>query len=416
MLKITYVLCVFCLMVIKTESFRIPKEKFAVRKLVTWKEDSMARKGENIYKRKDGRWEGRYIKGRTESGKAVYGYIYAENYYNAREKLAYMKFSQQTLQSRRNQKTSISLRQVSYEWLERQKAMIKLSSYTKYDNLIRSYIEPELGNVRIAELTEAQIEQFSIRLLTAAGRHGKGLAPKTVSDTISVLRQILRYADEHQYSPGAFAKKMIIRRSECKLRVLSIQEQSLLGEYLLAHMNLRNMGILLSLYTGLRIGELCALKWDDISLSEKTIYISRTMQRVQNQQPDGARTQILIAPPKSSSSIRKIPLTDEIADYLSHFRAKGYFLTGREDCFVEPRTMQYYFKRVLLECKIAPANFHALRHTFATRCVELGFDTKSLSEILGHASVNITMNRYVHPSMDLKRQNMQRLSQIITVK
>ena len=176
-------------------------------------------------------------------------------------------------------------------------------------------------------------------------------------------------------------------------------------------MSLKNIGILICLYTGLRVDEICALHWNDISLKEKTLYIHQTLQRLQNENINGKKTSLILSTPKSSCSIRTIPLPDDIAVVLDNFPCKkeGYLLTGTDSC-IEPRTMQNHFKHVLKEATIEETNFHTLRHTFATRCVEAGFDIKSLSEILGHSNVNITMNRYVHPTLELKRQNMQRLS------
>lgn len=127
------------------------------------------------------------------------------------------------------------------------------------------------------------------------------------------------------------------------------------------------------------------------------------------------RTRIIITPPKSRKSIRHIPIPDGVAQILEGYQRYGneYLLTGKTNSFVEPRTLQYHFKKILQKSRIQEANYHALRHTFATRCIELGFDIKSLSEILGHASVNITLNRYVHPSMEMKRDNMEKLSELI---
>ena len=202
------------------------------------------------------------------------------------------------------------------------------------------------------------------------------------------------------------------------MRVLSRYEQTALCQYIYGNLNPYNIGILLSLFTGIRIGELCALRWEDISLQEQTIRIHQTLQRVQDKSNGPHKTKIVITTPKSASSIRTIPLPDDLVKILKNYKAvdSGYFLTNRLDRFVEPRIMQYRFKAVLKNSSVESANFHSLRHTFATRCIELGFDVKSLSEILGHASVNITMNRYVHPSLELKKQNMQRLAELFSVK
>ena len=137
------------------------------------------------------------------------------------------------------------------------------------------------------------------------------------------------------------------------------------------------------------MGELCALRWEDISIGEKTIYVHQTMQRIQSEAEAGKKAKVVVTEPKSRCSVRKIPIPYQLATMIAQIQTSsyGYFLTGEDDNYIEPRTMQNHFKRALRKCAIAPANFHALRHTFATRCVELGFDVKSLSEILGHASV-----------------------------
>lgn len=165
--------------------------------------------------------------------------------------------------------------------------------------------------------------------------------------------------------------------------------------------------------TGIRIGELCALRWENIDIENKVLSVNKTLIRIQNTNTlIASKTKVIISAPKSKCSIRKIPLPDCIIPLLKAFAQKGdtFFLTGETERFVEPRTMQNRFKKYVSACNITDANFHALRHTFATRCIELGFEIKSLSEILGHANVNITLNRYVHSSFELKTLNMNRLS------
>ena len=171
-------------------------------------------------------------------------------------------------------------------------------------------------------------------------------------------------------------------------------------------------GVLLSLYTGIRIGELCALQWEDFCISQSTLRIRKTMQCIQDLGNGSiSKTKIVITEPKSQCSVRDIPLPSFIIDIAIPFisNSKSYILTGN-DRYIEPRTMQNRFKRYVKESGIDDANFHALRHTFATRCVEVGFEIKSLSEVLGHANVNITLNRYVHSSFELKHSNMNKLA------
>ena len=209
----------------------------------------------------------------------------------------------------------------------------------------------------------------------------------------------------------------MIRQDMKEMRVLSRSEHERLCQYLYASDKPKDIGLLICLFTGIRIGEICALKWEDISPVEQTLSVHQSMQRIQLQNdPDGKKTKILISTPKSQCSIRTIPLAERLAIYLLAHRksSESYVLTGTTR-YVEPRSLQNHFKKVMDQCEIPDANFHCLRHSFATRCIETGFDIKSLSEILGHSTVNITMNRYVHPSMELKRENMNRLTDLVSV-
>ena len=196
-----------------------------------------------------------------------------------------------------------------------------------------------------------------------------------------------------------------------KAEALPPTERLRLEEYLTENMTLMKMGLYLCLYTGLRIGELCALKWDNINLSKGSLYVVATVQRINN--PDVASTQktvLMITNPKSSASYRAIPLPPRLVLLLKGFRTKNscYLLSGCER-LIEPRTVQYWFRKYAKELGLTYSNPHILRHTFATRCIELGFDAKTLSEILGHSRVEITLNKYVHSSEDRKRTQMELL-------
>ena len=378
----------------------------------------MPRKGENIYKRKDGRWEGRYIKGRTSDGKAQYGYLYAKTYREVKAKRRCFLDALQTPALAGPQTChDVTVGEVSEGWFLSIRPQLKESTRVKYQNLLKSYLLPTLGELPLTRLTHNCIEAYCNELLLKGGAKGKGLSAKTVSDVLILLRSILRFAAERGYALACDARSIQIKIQPKEMRVFNRTEQSRLCQYLYANLNAPNLGILICLFTGLRLGEICALRWEDISLSERTIHVHQTMQRIQTGCAAGPRTKVIVTTPKSPCSIRTIPLPDDIAAVIAGVRSSaiGYFLTGREDQSIEPRTMQNHFKRVLNACAIDTANYHTLRHTFATRCVELGFDVKTLSEILGHASINITMNRYVHPSMELKRENMQRLSVLIAV-
>lgn len=359
----------------------------------------VSRKGENIYKRKDGRWEARFIKYRSSDGKAVYGYLYAKSYKEARRKLQdCIRLSAVTSNSCGTPDADL-LKDVAHDWLASIMPQVKESTGNKY-------------------ITHTCIETLCNDLLNTGGKRQSGLSPKTVSDVLSVIRSILKFASLHGKQVICDARSIEIKQESPPMRVLSRVEQLRLCNYLYANMDAYNLGILTCLFTGIRVGELCALRWEDISLAEKTIQIHQTMQRIQNQPNAAKKTRIAVSSPKSACSVRTIPIPDELTDIMAAHQTSqsGYFLTNSQHRYIEPRTMQNRFQKALKKSSVSIANFHSLRHTFATRCVEVGFDVKSLSEILGHASVNITMNRYVHPSLELKKENMQKLSSLFAVK
>lgn len=373
----------------------------------------MPRKGENIYKRKDGRWEGRYIKERVD-GKARYGTVYGKSYREAKDKLDTIKkeLEERNLAAAQN---AGKLKEIGNRWLEDAAVTLKESSVNKYKDILSLYIYPEFGEEELSEITNQQITDFTNLLLSAGGAKQQGLSPATVAEVLSTLNSIRAYALRNDHRVVFTSDCIELKREQVDIRVFSLEEEETLLNYLQAHMDLPALGILVCLYTGIRVGELCAMNWDDISLSECKMHVCKTMQRIRVNASEGGRTEIKILKPKSACSVRTIPLPEPIMGFLEDFHTSGTFLlTGDAKRYIEPRTMQYRFKKILSACKIQDANFHATRHTFATRCIELGFDIKSLSEILGHASVSITMNRYVHPTMALKTENMNRFSTLFS--
>ncbi len=393
----------------------------------------MSRKGENIYQRKDGRWEGRYIIEKRANGKYRYGYEYADTYQEVKKKLIVKKSASASLSAKAGSRASFVLdivqkpssvsrrllfRDFAEKWLDVTKSQVRESTYIKYRNMMNSYILPELGDVEWRSISRGSIERFCSRMLSVGGKNHKGLSPKTVSDIMSVIRHVFRYAFNYGEILPFDISTISVKREPKEMQVLSRKEQDTLYRFLYANLNDRNLGILICMFAGLRLGEICALRWEDISFAEQVIFVRQSMQRLQTNNLSGRKTKIIITAPKSRSSIRKIPIPKELANILfSYWKGKqGYVLTGQINVFVEPRSMERHFKRILGQAGLEQVNFHVLRHTFATRCIEMDFDVKSLSELLGHANVNITLNRYVHPSMELKRKNMQRLSALLAVK
>ncbi len=378
----------------------------------------MPRRGENIYKRKDGRWEGRYIKEYDIEGKSHYGYIYGKSYTEVKSKLKNVQASKTPFGGNAGTR-SVPYEQILNLWLASAKIKVKESTYSRYNHLITRHICPALGNYLISRIGTQMVEQYIRQLLSTGRIDGKGgLAPKSVSDILTIIKDTMEYARDLGYPVICNLGKISIKQNAREMRVLSVDEQNRLEKYLLEDTDLLKFGTLLCLYTGIRIGEVCALRWEHLCLDQGTLSVRETLQRVQNVSAlETEKTRIIITEPKSKCSMRVIPLPHFLIEIARKFEApsKAFVLTGEKDKYVEPRTLQNKFKRYMKACNIPEINYHALRHTFATRCIELGFEVKSLSEILGHANVNITLNRYVHASFDLKRENMDKLDAVVNL-
>ena len=358
----------------------------------------MPRRGENIFKRKDGRWEARYVKEIALDGKKKYGSVYAKTYREVKAKQQL--YINKPLGNAR--KSTATVDEIMQDWLEQNKNQVKISSYQKYQATVQNHISKQLGKMPIKNLTSATIVKFTDHLLS-----DDGLSRDTANNVLIVLGMGLEFAKTHYQM--TVPDIHFLRTTKAKTRVLSVREQKVLVQYLLSQDNIFSFGMLLALYTGLRVGELCALKWEDIS--ENTIHISKTMQRLKN---TSGQTEIMILPPKTSSSDRIIPIPRAILPFIDKYRREsGYILTRPNGSYIEPRLMQYRFGRYVEACGLKDAHFHTLRHTFATRCIESGMDAKTLSEILGHSDVKTTLNKYVHSSFELKKQGIDKLSLVI---
>lgn len=376
----------------------------------------MGRHGENIRKRKDGRWEARYIMGYNENGKAQYKYLYGKTYHEVRDlknRMMAQRITRSSCSGTGN--TRITFGQLLDDWLVSIKPDIKESTYSRYVFLIEKHIRPELGKVLLINMTSEMIDQFSSRKLNEGKLNRKGgLSPKTVASILSVIKLALNFGiQRNYYCPNNITIKNP-RQIKPEIMIFAVNEQAQLESYLFARTERIHAGILLSLYAGLRIGEVSALKWGDFDFNNNTVTIQRTAMRIQDVSPNAVKkTKVVVGQPKTECSNRTIPLPSFLVHYIKPLSGceNDYVLTGDENC-MEPRTYYQKYKKLLAVCHLEQFNYHALRHTFATRCIENGFDLKSLSEILGHANVSTTMQRYVHPSMNLKRQHMEKLENI----
>ena len=362
----------------------------------------MAKRGSNIYLRKDGRYEGRVTIGYTESGRVRHKSVYAKT-------LAEVKQKMEELYSMRDAMPVASLRVTVQEgceqWLAAARLRLKASSYANYENIIHKHILPKLGQISFTALTTAKLNEFVYDKLKHGRLNGTGgLSAKSVRDIMTVYRSIEHYVSREY---GIRESHFTMPKPEYQsIDALNKAERKRLEQHLLANSSRTNMGILLCLYSGLRIGELCGLKWGDVDFQNGVISVSRTVQRVNHH----GSSEIVVGTPKSRTSVREIPIPKFVLEQLEKYKESNasFILSGNAKP-VEPRTMQNRFKAILKVCKLRNVNFHLLRHTYATVCIESGFDVKTLSELLGHADAALTLNRYVHSSMDTKKKFVKQL-------
>lgn len=363
----------------------------------------MAKKGLNIYRRKDGRWEGRYKSGCSSDGKTKYSSIYGKSYSAVREQLE-IKLAEARSSNVIRCRSTVG--EIIDMWLADVKNKVKESTLANYTMKVRKHIFPCFAAVKYDKLTANDLNAFISR------KCSENLSAKYISDIVILLKSAAKFANR-RYGYANRIDCVTLPRSvnAPDSRLLSAVEQDKLKTALMKDITCSNAGILLSAATGIRIGELCALKWENIDLEKSIITVRQTVQRIMK---NGGGTKLLVTSPKSTSSVREIPLPDFIIPYLKKVRAEdNCFLLSGNRKIIEPRTMQYRFKSLLNRNGLPYVNFHALRHMFATNCIMLGFDVKTLSEILGHSSVQITLNRYVHSSMERKKSCMKLLSQSI---
>lgn len=357
----------------------------------------MPRRGENIFKRKDGRWEARYVKEITVDGKKKYGSVYAPTYREVKVKQQ-LYISQPQLAAGKCQEKILD--HMMTEWLAGCRNQLKISTYQKYQSIIQNHISKRIGSLPIKHITSDTVSQFTDCLISQKNT----LSRETINQILIVLSMGLEYAKDHY--KVVCPEIHFLKSTKPSIRVLSVLEQQSLVGYLSEKSDVFSFGILLALYTGMRIGEVCALQWEDISV--ETIRINKTMQRLKT---DTDKTEVMILPPKTASSDREIPIPKVLLSTFSERRRdSGFVLLQDNGKHIEPRLLQTKFAKIAKACGLANTHFHTLRHTFATRCIEAGVDVKTLSEILGHSDVKTTLSKYVHSSLELKKSCMNKLT------
>ena len=362
----------------------------------------MARRGENIYKRKDGRWEGRYKCGFDDKGKTKYRSVYAKTYNEVKEKLSELRSESVSFVS----SGKLTVKELFSEWFRIVKFKVKESTYANYKMKADKHILPEFGGIAYSQLSAKSVHEFIEKKLK------RGLSPKYISDIIVVFKSMAKYiSSEHGYN-NPLSNVILPKSSDKELHLFSEKEQVKFQKYISENIDTTTIGIMLSYYAGLRVGEVCGLKWSDIDLEKSTLTVRRTVQRIMRK--NGSKsTELVILSPKSINSKRTIPLPEFLWKILKNYKSgdNAYIISGSEK-ITEPRTMQYRFKSLLRKADLPSVNYHSLRHMFATNGIKLGFDVKTLSEILGHSTVETTLNRYVHSSMERKIICMNLISRI----
>lgn len=299
---------------------------------------------------------------------------------------------------------NIKFKEVVKMWLLFKKVSIKKSTFYRYQYIVNKYILSYFKDKRLHYFINYDFNVFIDYL-------SKNLSEKTVSDILIVLKGILKYIEKKYNYNYKIDLISIPKHKYNEIKTLESNEMFRLKNHCLSSLDYKEIGIAICLLTGMRIGEICALKWKNIDLDNKLIYIKQNLQRVYIGKN---KTKIIIDTPKTISSIRSIPISDKLLNVLqqiyknNNFSKEAFFLTGNKK-YIEPRYYQKFFKECLKQCKIKSYNFHVLRHSFATNCVKIGMDVKSISEILGHSDVKITLNRYIHSSIDTQKEYLNKL-------
>lgn len=304
---------------------------------------------------------------------------------------------------------SIDFNFVARHWLNRVQQQNKGATLYKYKYLMERHILPQWGDYPIHQITVPIINQFAHEKL-----HGqeteRPLSKSYVRSMMLIINGVMKYAAEEGWCPPMQNKIYKPSPDRKDVPILGKTQQAQLEDYVTSHPSAAGLGVLIALQTGLRIGEICALRWSDIDFDNELLYVRSTISRVSNPSQE-SKTMLITDLPKTSASVRTIPCTSALNRMLRNAfkKTSSTFVLTNNDRFMSPRTLEYRYHKILRECGLSSITFHALRHTFATRCIECGVDVKSLSEILGHANVSITLNTYVHSSLESKRRQLEKM-------
>ncbi|MDR2004129.1 MAG: site-specific integrase [Prevotella sp.] len=301
----------------------------------------------------------------------------------------------------------MNFKEVSSEWIKYKEMFVKKSSMSAYVLLLENHLIPSFGSFE-KEIPENEVQEFVLDKIRT------GLSKKTVGDMLIVLKMILKFGKKQkQFDYNPFEDIVFPTENVKKqLEVLTITQTNTLINYLRDNFSFRNLGILIAISTGIRIGEVCALQWDDIDIERGVLTVSKTIQRVYVIDGDKRKTELILDEPKTSSSNREIPLSPDLMKIIKPLEKivnQEYFVLTNDKKPTEPRTYRNYYLDVMAQLELPPLKFHGLRHSFATRCINANIDIKTVSVLLGHSNITTTLNVYTHPDLEQKKSAISKL-------
>lgn len=365
------------------------------------------RKGENIYLRKDGRWEGRFPKGRKMNGGIKYGYVYGGSYTEVKQKLYPLRIRYQSLQQIQGSSAD-TFEEYAEEWLGEVRKEIKPSTLSSYYYKMHKYIFPLIKDIPLNELSLETGKLLLDELL-------EKLAKSTVQVIFRILNKCLNQARKiGKINVNPFMELKIPRAKHNKIHALTLTEQKKLMKTASREKNGYGLPLLLSLHSGMRIGEIAALKWTDIDFNTGLISVNHTYQRISSIDSLN-KTKLILTESKTESSVRVIPISKPLKKLLLNHRkgSKGDFVFSTNGQPCEPRLLTYHFHQIRAKAGLMKIHFHQLRHTFATRCLEVNQDVASVSSILGHASTQMTLDTYVDAMLENRIKVIEEMSHLI---
>lgn len=290
-------------------------------------------------------------------------------------------------------------------WKADKKQYVKKSTFSAYMLLLENHLLPIFGESQ--QIEEKEVQAFVFKKLES------GLSQKTVKDILIVLKMVLKFGAKHkhfEYTP--FDIQYPTERERQSIEVLSRADQKKIMNYIQQHFTFRNLGVYICLSGGIRIGEICALTWEDIDTDNGIINIRRTIQRIYVVEDGVRKTELLLDTPKTKNSIREIPMSRDLLRMLKPIKKivnDSFFVLTNDAKPTEPRTYRSYYKNLMQELGMPALKFHGLRHSFATRCIESNCDYKTVSVLLGHSNISTTLNLYVHPNMEQKKKAIEQM-------